>query len=128
MTCLFVSRDKENRLNSLCWCFPGSTYSMCPKPSLGNQDSASLRGKLDWTGLLRNTPKATETECTESRDFCDCDCEYQPQAGNRCDFLHTLKQKHCDLKLRISIASDCDFILRISSGNRALSARNFPAN
>ena len=61
-------------------------------------------------------------ECTKIARFCDCECEFPSQAGNHGDVRHTPKQrKHCDSKVRISIASDCDFVLQFPSENPVLS-------
>ena len=72
-----------------------------------------------WGNLHQNVPKLSAPKL---RDFCGCDCQFPSQAGNHCDFCHTLKQEALRLlKLQISIAGDCVFFLQIPSGNHALS-------
>ena len=74
------------------------------------QKSKKIR-KSKERGIRASVPKPHE--------HCDCDCEFPPQAGNRSDFRHIWTKKHYDLKVRISIASDCDLIAQIPTENRS---------
>ena len=90
---------------------------------------SSSRTQLDFSQWKCMTGSClTQFQCAPKiARFLHCDCEFSPQAGNRCDFRHLQTNKHYDLKVRISIASDCDFILRIPSENHVLSAE-FPCD
>ena len=66
----------------------------------------------------------SRAECAEIACFCDCNCEFPPQAGNRCDFWPLSNKETLRFKgVNFHRFCDCNLILRISSDNRALSAK-----